>query len=119
MDERGKSGRKIYSGDADAGGKPDLQAGSPRRLSATLITTFYNIKRAFLSANPFSASGAVGIAFAVMAAIQAVSFLCGRAREYLFTSSREQETDKAERLAASDFILRLSAGVNSTTGLFS
>ena len=29
MDERGKSGRKIYSDDADAGGKPDLQAGSP------------------------------------------------------------------------------------------
>ena len=29
MEERGKSGRKIYSDDADAGGKPDLQAGSP------------------------------------------------------------------------------------------
>ena len=69
---------------------------------SNLITTFYNMADTFFIGKiSTSASGAVGIAFAVMAAIQAVGFFFGQGSgNNISRLLGRQETDKAERLAA-------------------
>ena len=68
---------------------------------SNLITTFYNMADTFFIGKiSTSASGAVGIAFAVMAAIQAVGFFFGQGSgNNISRLLGRQETDKAERLA--------------------
>lgn len=79
---------------------------------SNLITTFYNMADTFFIGKlSTSASGAVGIAFSVMAVIQAIGFFFGQGSGN--TISRElgsHETDKAEKLAATGFFSALFFG---------
>lgn len=78
---------------------------------SNLITTFYNMADTFFIGKiSTSASGAVGIAFAVMAAIQQSDFSLARARGiifHVFSAGRRQI--RRNGWLQSDFILRLSA----------
>ncbi len=80
---------------------------------SNLITTFYNMADTFFIGRiNTSASGAVGIAFSVMAVIQAVGFFFGQGSGN--NISRElgrQHTDRAEKLAATGFFSALLFGV--------
>lgn len=87
---------------------------------SNLITTFYNMADTFFIGKiSTSASGAVGIAFAVMAAIQAVGFFFGQGSgNNISRLLGRQETDKAERLAAVGFYSALIGGaLIAATGL--
>ena len=79
---------------------------------SNLITTFYNMADTFFIGKiNTSASGAVGIAFSVMAVIQAIGFFFGQGSGN--NISRElgrHETEKAERLAATGFYSALIFG---------
>lgn len=79
---------------------------------SNLITTFYNMADTFFIGKiSTSASGAVGIAFSVMAVIQAIGFFFGQGSGN--NISRElgrQETEKAEKLAATGFYSALLFG---------
>ena len=87
---------------------------------SNLITTFYNMADTFFIGKiSTSASGAVGIAFAVMAAIQAVGFFFGQGSgNNISRLLGRKETDKAERLAAVGFYSALIGGaLIAATGL--
>ena len=79
---------------------------------SNLITTFYNMADTFFIGKiSTSASGAVGIAFAVMAAIQAVGFFFGQGSgNNISRLLGSQQTEKAEKLAATGFISALLGG---------
>ena len=88
---------------------------------SNLITTFYNMADTFFIGKiNTSASGAVGIAFSVMAVIQAIGFFFGQGSGN--NISRElgrHETEKAERLAATGFYSALMVGAAAAAlGLF-
>lgn len=88
---------------------------------SNLITTFYNMADTFFIGKlSTSASGAVGIAFSVMAAIQAVGFFFGQGSgNNISRLLGRQQTDKAERLAATGFFSALIGGVCiAAAGLF-
>ena len=79
---------------------------------SNLITTFYNMADAFFIGKiSTSASGAVGIAFSVMAVIQAIGFFFGQGSgnniSRMLGRHREKES---ERLAATGFFSALIAG---------
>ena len=80
---------------------------------SNLITTLYNMADTFFIGKiSTSASGAVGIAFSVMAVIQAIGFFFGQGSGN--NISRElgrHQTDRAEKLAATGFFSALLGGL--------
>lgn len=80
---------------------------------SNLITTFYNMADTFFIGKiSTSASGAVGIAFSVMAAIQAVGFFFGQGSgNNISRLLGRQQTDKAEKLAATGFFSAIIGGL--------
>lgn len=79
---------------------------------SNLITTFYNMADAFFIGKiSTSASGAVGIAFSVMAVIQAIGFFFGQGSGNNISRMLGQHREKeSERLAATGFFSALIAG---------
>lgn len=79
---------------------------------SNLITTFYNMADTFFIGKiSTSASGAVGIVFSVMAAIQAIGFFFGQGSgNNISRLLGRQETEKAEKLAAVGFYSALAGG---------
>lgn len=79
---------------------------------SNLITTFYNMADTFFIGKiNTSASGAVGIAFSVMAVIQAIGFFFGQGSgNNISRALGRHETEKAEQLAASGFYSALIFG---------
>lgn len=75
---------------------------------SNLITTFYNMADAFFIGKiSTSASGAVGIAFSVMAVIQAIGFFFGQGSGNNISRMLGQHREKeSERLAATGFFPR-------------
>lgn len=79
-----------------------------------LVTAFYNMADTFfvgkLGSN--SATGAVGVAFSLMAIIQAVGFFFGHGSgNYISRKLGAQETDEAANMAATGFFSAMAAGV--------
>ena len=85
---------------------------------SNLITTFYNMADAFFIGKiSTSASGAVGIAFSVMAVIQAIGFFFGQGSGNNISRMLGQHREKeSERLAATGFFSALIAGALFGTG---
>lgn len=79
---------------------------------SNLITTFYNMADTFFIGKiNTSASGAVGIAFSVMAAIQAIGFFFGQGSgNNISRLLGSQQTEKAEKLAATGFLSAILGG---------
>lgn len=79
---------------------------------SNLITTFYNMADTFFIGKiNTSASGAVGIAFSMMAAIQAVGFFFGQGSgNNISRLLGRQQVDQAEQLAATGFFSALIGG---------
>lgn len=80
---------------------------------SNLITTFYNMADTFFIGKiNTSASGAVGIAFSMMAGIQAVGFFFGQGSgNNISRLLGRQQLDQAERLAATGFFSALIGGL--------
>ncbi len=86
---------------------------------SNLITTFYNMADAFFyrEESVTSASGAVGIAFSVMAVIQAIGFFFGQGSGNNISRMLGQHREKeSERLAATGFFSALITGVVFAAG---
>lgn len=87
-----------------------------------MITAFYNLADTFFVGQMHSnaATGAVGVAFSLMAIIQAVGFFFGHgAGNYVSRELGRQNRDGAEEMAANGFFLALLAGtVLLLLGLF-
>ncbi len=85
---------------------------------SNLITTFYNMADAFFIGKiSTSASGAVGIAFSVMAVIQAIGFFFGQGSGNNISRMLGQHREKeSERLAATGFFSALITGVVFAAG---
>lgn len=78
-----------------------------------MITAFYNLADTFFVGQMHSnaATGAVGVAFSLMAIIQAVGFFFGHgAGNYVSRELGRQNRDGAEEMAATGFFLALLAG---------
>lgn len=87
---------------------------------SNLITTFYNMADTFFIGKlNTSASGAVGIAFPVMAAIQAVGFFFGQGSgNSISRLLGSQQKEKAAKVASTGFISALlGGGVLAVVGL--
>ena len=78
-----------------------------------MITAFYNLADTFFVGQMHSnaATGAVGVAFSLMAIIQAIGFFFGHgAGNYVSRELGRQNRDGAEKMAANGFFLALLAG---------
>lgn len=78
-----------------------------------MITAFYNLADTFFVGQMHSnaATGAVGVAFSLMAVIQAIGFFFGHgAGNYVSRELGRQNRDGAEKMAANGFFLALLAG---------
>ena len=78
-----------------------------------MITAFYNLADTFFVGQMHSnaATGAVGVAFSLMAIIQAIGFFFGHgAGNYVSRELGRQNRDGAEEMAANGFFLALLAG---------
>ena len=83
-----------------------------------MITSIYNMADTFFvgqisagGAEATSATAAVGVAFPLMAVIQAFGFMFGHGSgNYISRSLGRQETDEAEKMAATGFFMALLAG---------
>lgn len=78
-----------------------------------LVSTFYNmVDTIFVGKLNTQSTGAVGVAFSVMALLQAIGFFFGHGSgNYISRAMGAREYDKAERMAATGFYSSLSAGV--------
>ena len=77
-----------------------------------LITAIYNMADTFfVSKLGTSATGAVGVAFSLMAIIQAIGFTCGQgAGNYISRLLGQREDEKASKVAATGFITAFLLG---------
>lgn len=77
-----------------------------------LVTSFYNMADTFFVGRiGTSASAAVGVVFPLMAAIQAVGFFFGHGSgNYISRALGSQDTDSAEKMAATGFFSALIGG---------
>ncbi len=77
-----------------------------------LITALYNMADTFfVSKLGTSATGAVGVAFSLMAIIQAIGFTCGQgAGNYISRLLGQRENEKASKVAATGFVTALLLG---------
>lgn len=78
-----------------------------------LVSSFYNmVDTAFVGKLNTQSTGAVGIAFAVMALIQAMGFFFGHGSgNYISRKLGAREYEDAEKMAATGFFSALAAGV--------
>ena len=81
-----------------------------------LITAFYNMADTyFVGKINTQATAAVGIAFSVMAIIQALGFFFGHGSgNYISRKLGAKDTGNAERMAATGFFCALLAGIGVT-----
>ncbi len=77
-----------------------------------LVSTFYNmVDTIFVGKLNTQSTGAVGVAFSVMALLQAIGFFFGHGSgNYISRAMGAREYDKAERMAATGFYSSLAAG---------
>ena len=78
-----------------------------------LVTAFYNLADTFFVGmlNSNSATGAVGVAFSLMAVIQAIGFFFGHGTgNYVSRELGRQDTDSAAEMASTGFFMALAAG---------
>lgn len=95
-----------------------IQLAIPTMISM-MITSIYNMADTFFvgqisrgSAEATSATAAVGIAFPLMAVIQAFGFMFGHGSgNFISRALGGQKTEEAERMAATGFFLALLSGV--------
>lgn len=78
-----------------------------------LVSTFYNmVDTIFVGKLNTQSTGAVGVAFSVMALLQAIGFFFGHGSgNYISRAMGAREYDKAEQMAATGFCSSLAAGV--------
>ena len=78
-----------------------------------LVSSFYNmVDTMFVGKLNTQSTGAVGIAFAIMALIQAIGFFFGHGSgNYISRKLGAQEMEEAEKMAAVGFFLAFIAGI--------
>lgn len=78
-----------------------------------LVSTFYNmVDTIFVGKLNTQSTGAVGVAFSVMALLQAIGFFFGHGSgNYISRAMGAREYDRAEKMAATGFYSSLAAGV--------
>lgn len=79
-----------------------------------LVTAFYNMADTYFVSkiDDVSATAAVGVVFSMMALIQAVGFFFGQGSgNYISRALGRQDTDEAERMAATGFFYSFSIGI--------
>jgi putative MATE family efflux protein len=78
-----------------------------------MVTAFYNLADTFFvgQMNSNSATGAVGVAFSLMAIIQAIGFFFGHGSgNFISRELGKQNSEEASKMAATGFFLALAAG---------
>jgi uncharacterized protein YqgC (DUF456 family) len=117
MQTENKQSQKLIAMTTEPVEKLIVKLAVPTMVSM-MITSIYNMADTFFvgqisagGAEATSATAAVGVAFPLMAIIQAFGFMFGHGSgNFISRALGSQKTDEAERMAATGFFLALLAG---------